>query len=127
MKLGVDPGILYWEQGSLPITGTLSAAHVAAFTATSTAEASAAMTRGTTCILQRNDTFSATLTPDPTVANNYASFTEARSHAAFSQAAGSTDCSAALVANGGGYAALPCTISYDVTGTRTALPNQYGK
>jgi hypothetical protein len=126
VKLGVDPGTLYWEQGSLPVSGTLSATNVASLQSSSTEAAAGAADAGVTCILERDDSLAATLTPDPKVPGNYSAFTGTMTYS-FAEGSGSTDCSMALASNGGGFAALPCTVAYDLTATRAALPNQYGK
>jgi hypothetical protein len=126
VKLDTDPGTLYWIQGSLPVTGTLSAANVAALTSTSSQASYSADSSVPLCAIDRTDTLSATLVPDPTIAHEYSSFTGTLSYA-FAQDSASSDCSGALADNGGAYAALPCSVSYTLSATRTALPNQYGK
>ena len=126
VKLSTDPGILYWIQGSLPVSGTLSTTNVAALTSSSTQASYAGDSSVPVCSIVRTDTLAATLIPDPSLAHEYASFTGTLSYA-FAEDSSSTDCSGALVDNGGGYAALPCAVSYTLTATRTALPNKYGK
>ena len=126
VKLSTDPGTLYWIQGSVPVSGTLSAANVASLTSTSSQSSFEGDSSVALCTIDRTDTLSARLTPDPTLANEYSSFTGTLTYA-FAQDSSSTDCSGALTENGGGYAALPCTITYSLSATRSALPNSYGK
>jgi hypothetical protein len=126
VKLSTDPGTLYWIQGSLPVSGTLSTAHVASLTSTSTQSSYEGDSSVALCTIDRTDSLSATLTPDPTIADEYSAFTGTLTYA-FAADSSSSDCSGALVENGGGYAALPCTLTYNLSATRSALPNQYGK
>jgi hypothetical protein len=126
VKLSTDPGTLYWIQGSLPVSGTLSAAHVASLTSTSSQSSYEGDSSVPVCTVDRTDTLSATLTPDTTLANEYSAFTGTLTYD-FAQDSASNDCAGALSENGGGYAALPCTITYTLSATRSALPNQYGK
>jgi hypothetical protein len=126
VKLSTDPGTLYWIQGSLPVAGTLSTANVAALTSTSTQASYLGDSSVPLCAIDRTDTLSATLVPDPTLAHEYSAFSGTLTYA-FTQDSASTDCSSALTENGGGYAALPCSVSYTLSATRTALANQYGK
>ncbi|HEY2518048.1 MAG TPA: hypothetical protein VGI39_44565 [Polyangiaceae bacterium] len=128
VKIGVEPGTLYWEQGSLPVAGKFSAAHVATLNSTSTlAVPGAGLDAGAAaCVMERDDALSATFVPDPTLAGNYESFSGTLAYT-FKEAAGSADCSGQLSANGGQYAKLPCTMAFGISATRTALPNQYGK
>jgi hypothetical protein len=125
VKLSKDPGTLYWDQGDYPVAGDLTASNTVTMTSTST-QSGGASSGSSTCTLQRVDKLSTALTPDPTLAGSYSSFTGTLEYD-FSTPAGSGDCSSALAANGGGYATLPCSMTYALTASRTALPNAYGK
>ena len=129
VKIGVDPGTIYWEQGSVPVAGKFTAAHLATLNSTSTLAAGGAgidAGAGGACVMERDDALSATFVPDPTLAGNYESFSGTLAYT-FKEGAGSGDCSGQLSANGGQYAKLPCTMGFGIAAKRTALPNQYGK
>ena len=126
VKIGVDPGTI-WEQGSAPVAGKFTAAHVATLNSTSTlAVGGAGVDAGGACVMERDDALSATFVPDPAIAGNYESFSGTLAYT-FKEWAGSGDCSGQLSANGGQYAKLPCTMGFEISAKRTALPNQYGK
>lgn len=127
VKLSTDPGTLYWIQGDVPVSGKLDATTHAAALTTSSSTPVVTDSRGNhACILERDDTMNAVLTPDATMAGEYSSFTGSLSYG-FKAGDGSTDCSSQLVASGGDYATLPCSVAYTLAATRTALPNKYGK
>jgi hypothetical protein len=126
VKLGRDPGKLYWIQGDVPVSGTLAPNAHATLTASTSQTVSGGDAGGPTCVLARNDAVTAILFTDPTNASEVSGFTGTLTYA-FSEAAGSTGCATQLEDNGGALAALPCSLEYAMSGTRTALPNAYGK
>jgi hypothetical protein len=129
VKLATDPGTLYWIQGDVPVTGKLDGTtHEASMMETTTVPVVTDKAGNHACILERDDAFSATLTPD-TAADKpgaYSAFSGKLSYT-FKVGDGSTDCSTQLASSGGPYPTLPCSVAYTLTATRTALPNAYGK
>jgi hypothetical protein len=127
VKLATDPGTLYWIQGDVPVTGKLDGTtHEASMTETTTDPVVTDKAGNHACILERDDAFSATLTPDAANAGAYSAFSGKLSYT-FKVGDGSTDCSTQLASSGGPYPTLPCSVAYTLTATRTALPNAYGK
>jgi hypothetical protein len=126
VKLSHENATLYWDNGGLPVSGIMNADDVASMTSTSTDNVDGFDGGSGPCDLERDDSLTTTLTPDPKLAGQYISFTGALSYT-FRAAATATDCSDQLAENGGTYATLPCTITYSLTATRTALANQFGQ
>ncbi len=114
VTLSNDHGLIYWfpdtgaaaASGALGASGTVSIREVLADTVDAYDGGAG------TCTLDRSDVLTFTLPPGASPASfkgSYA-FTVA-------PAAGAT-CTDQLAATGGAYAALPCTIAYDLSGTR---------
>ena len=117
MKLNRDPGKLYWMQGGLPVEGKVDGQSNVKLTDSDarTLRAADPKTGAAQCQMWRDDTFEGKLGPDP-----LAKF-DGKLTYTFRPGDGS-DCTDQLVTGGGGFQNLPCTISYDVAGTKTADP-----
>lgn len=111
VKLSSDHNTLYWKQGDAPVAGTMdTTSHVTMSASTSaTVIAPDPRTNPTGCTIGRTDALAMTMTGTP-----YTGFTGTLSYS-FAPANG-TDCSAAIGTDG--YAALPCTVSYTIVGTK---------
>jgi len=108
-----DNGTYYWfpNTGGSSVSGTMGAdrtVNVTEIVADDVDETEAGAAGE--CTLQRNDTLTFTLAASAAPA----SFTGAYSFTVIP--AIGANCSDQLVANGGGYGALPCTITYKLTG-----------
>ena len=117
VKLGRDPGKIYWIQGDVPVQGTMDAKAQFSMAATGVhpirAEDPKKRTLG--CAIRRDDHVAGTLGPDPVVqAKGTLSY-------AFAATDGS-DCTDQLSASGGEFETLPCEIHYEITAQRTELP-----
>lgn len=112
VKLSSEYNTLYWKQGDAPVAGTLDAASHVTMSASTTATVIPPnpKTNPTGCTIGRTDAVAMTMTGTPITA-----FTGTLSYS-FAPANG-TDCSAAIGTDG--YAALPCTVSYTIAGTKT--------
>jgi hypothetical protein len=127
VKLSKDATSLYWIQGSVPVSGALDSHLHATMSNTSKQNVDATSKGPGPCTLERDDALATTLTPDPSGgANQYSAFTGTLSYA-YKPTADAVDCSDQLQSNGGPYAALPCSVGYTLSATRTTGPNQYGK
>jgi hypothetical protein len=111
VKLSSDRNTLYWKQGDAPVAGIIDpASHVTMSASTmATVIPPNPRTNPTGCTIGRTDAVAMTMTGTPITA-----FTGTLSYAF--AAANGTDCSAAIGTDG--YAALPCTVSYTITGTK---------
>ena len=109
VKLATDHNTLYWKQGDAPVAGTMDAASHVIMTATTEATVIPPdpRTNPTGCTIGRTDALAVTVTGAPINA-----FTGTLSYT-FEPANGS-DCSGAIGTDG--YAALPCSVSYNITG-----------
>jgi hypothetical protein len=110
-----DDGLIYWfpntggtgTYGVMDPSGTVSINEVVADDVDMTeAGASGA------CTLQRNDTLTFTL-PSGAAPGSFTG-----SYSFTMSAASGANCADQLTANGGGYGALPCTVTYGMKGTR---------
>lgn len=117
VDLGRDPGVLYWIQGGAPVSGRLDATGHATMNVVGTTEVRAATTKIAGCTIARTDTFDGTVAATGDV-------TDFTGKLSYSYAVADGDCQDQVAENGGGFAALPCTIAYDVKGTRTAAPKK---
>lgn len=119
VKVNHDGATVYWIQGGTPITGTVDADGHTAFSAQTVNDVRAAAGKQLACSLARTDNLGMYLldavtkpTTDPT---RLTSFSGQLSYA-YAPTDGS-DCSDQLTEAGGTWQALPCAVTYDVTGT----------
>ena len=117
VDLGRDPGVLYWIQGGAPVSGRLDSSGHATMSVVGTTEVRATTAKVVGCTISRTDAFDGTIAATGEV-------TEFTGKLAYTYAVVDGDCQDQIAANGGGFAALPCTIGYDVKGTRTAAPKK---
>ncbi|HEX3776618.1 MAG TPA: hypothetical protein VHV51_19230 [Polyangiaceae bacterium] len=117
VQLSRDGSTLYWLNGEEAIPGTI-APDGTSFDFESGVEVTLQAAQGARpgCIIARSDAASGVLGSSTT---DVASFTVNMSFA-YSAEAGSA-CSS-FVGVEGGFATLPCSVSYDLTATRTVLP-----
>lgn len=114
VTLSNDQGVVYWfpDTGGSATRGSINAARSVTITEVVADNVDATDAGAGPCTLQRNDTLTFTLA----AGGAPASFTGSYSFTV-TPAIGAA-CSDQLVAHGGGYAALPCTITYTLAGTR---------
>jgi hypothetical protein len=115
VKLSQDPGVLYWVQGGIPVQGTLDASSHAKMQSQSSQVVHAADAGTPFCAIERGDTL------DVTLAQDKASFSATVSYT-FNVGDGSV-CDDQMASSGGPYATLPCTVTYSLTGTKSAAAN----
>lgn len=114
---------LYWVQGGLPISGKLDPMARAVMKASETRNMrdADAKTKRAACNLVREDNLDVVLAPitppvmDVTPVTTFKGTLKYR----FAATAGS-ECEDQLLEAGGDFAALPCEVSYEITGTKTA-------
>ena len=115
IRLAQDQTSLYWEQGGLPVGGFVDSHGHAELRSSDTRTVHEADPRAGLgfCSMTRDDTV------DVSLAAGESTFTATLVYV-FSATSGTanSDCSDQLVSSGGTYAALPCTIRYDLVGTR---------
>jgi hypothetical protein len=114
VQMSEDGSTLYWSwlDGSPFLSAPIDATSSATLTMSQQQNVDGTSQSAGPCNLERDDTIDVTLatgSPPPT-------FTGSISYT-FSPVAGS-DCGDQLSVTGGPYDTLPCTIAYDVTGTR---------
>ncbi len=126
MRLNHDGTTIYWVQGGPPIQGEVDATARARLQAEVVEEVRAAdaKTKLEACAIARNDVLALTLidadaqpTSDPSLVQSFGGelvYT-------FAPTAGS-DCSDQTAAAGGDFAALPCEVRYDLSGTLSSPP-----
>ena len=115
VQLSEEPGELFWIQNDVPIEGALDSSGNFTMSSTSTDVVVAADDAGRGgCTMQRVDTLEGVTSGSPVTG-----LTGTLSYA-FTVSSG--DCSSQLASQGGTYHALPCTIAFDLTATRTAAP-----
>jgi len=109
-----DQGIVYWfpDTGGTSVSGSMSASRTVSISEVVADDVDQTDAGAGACTLQRNDTLAFTLAAGAAPA----SFTGSYSFTV-SPAVGA-NCSDQLLAGGGGYTALPCTITYSLDGTR---------
>lgn len=112
VKLSEDPHVLYWVQGGLPVQGTLDAQSHATMKSTSSQVVHDVDSGAAYCAIDRDDALDITLAPDQT------SFTATLTYT-FHMGDGSA-CDDQLAASGGPYATLPCSVTYALTGQKSA-------
>ncbi len=120
VKLARDPSTLFWLQGGPPVSGALDTqTHAKLMTSDTRTVHEADARRGISlCALTREDILDATLaTPAAGTAATVDGFTGGLTYR-FSATEGS-DCGDQLGVAGGGFAALPCTVSYILSARRT--------
>jgi hypothetical protein len=120
VKLARDPGTLYWIQGGLPVSGKLGADAHATLANDDTATIHGADAGLPKCALTRHDALDATLAADPADATGIVGFSGTLTYT-FGPTSDS-DCSDQLAFAGGTFAALPCSVSYTLSATRTKRP-----
>lgn len=114
---------LYWAQGGLPISGKLdpNARVIMKASETRNMREADAKTKRAACNLVREDNLDVVLAPitapvtDVTTVTTFKGTLKYR----FAPTAGS-ECEDQLLETGGDYAALPCEVSYEISGTKTA-------
>jgi hypothetical protein len=109
-QLSQDGSTLYWSfmDGRPLASGTVTPAGVATITDTTTGNVDETEASLGPCTLQRNDDLELTL--------GATSFTGTMTYG-FTVTTGS-DCTDQLTASGGSYDALPCTVTYSLTGSK---------
>jgi hypothetical protein len=114
VTLSNDRGIVYWfpDTGGTSVSGSISSSRSVSISEVVADDVDQTDAGAGACTLQRNDTLGFTLAAGASPA----SFTGSYSFTV-SPAIG-TSCSDQLVSGGGGYTALPCTITYSMNGTR---------
>ena len=119
VKVSHDGDTVYWIQGGTPISGTVDADGHTAFSAQTVSDVRDGTTKQAGCSLARTDNLGVYLldattkpTTDPTTLT---SFSGQLSYA-YAPTDGS-DCGDQLTSAGGSWQALPCAVTYDVTGT----------
>ncbi len=116
VRLGRDGATLYWnwQDGSPLVSGRLSSGDTVASLKEAATLAADSTARSTgSCTLQSTSDFELTLPPNTPPA----SFTGTLSYT-YAPAPGAS-CGDVLTAGGGMYDTLPCTLSYDVSATRS--------
>ncbi len=114
VELSRSGSTLYWSfmDGRATVTGDLNAASEAKLAYAVAANVDGTDAGGGACTMQRGDAIDVTF-PTATTPTSFAgSF-----GSAFSAATGA-DCTDQLASGGGMYATLPCTVTYDISGTR---------
>ncbi len=114
VKLSRDAATLYWIQGGLPVQGHLDANAHAQMTASDSREIRAADPKHNVsgCTLRRDDHLDATLGGEPVTAfKGTLSYTFSPTE--------ESDCSDQITGAGGGFATLPCKVSYELTAVKT--------
>ncbi len=129
VRLSHEGATLYWLQGGLPIEGKIDAAMKASLTSRTeqTVRAADAKTQTPACVLAREDVLDVVLADAAgapvTDATRTTSFEGTLTYRfAPGASSGAGECTDQLAASGGDYAALPCAVTYTVTGTRTKAP-----
>jgi hypothetical protein len=125
VKLRHDSTTLFWVQGSAPIAGQLDAkAHAVMKTSVvNTVRAADAKTQTAACTMSRSDVVDLVLAPTTAPVMAAADVGAATSFKGtlayqFTVVEGSS-CEDQLTELGGDFAALPCTVSYEIAATRT--------
>jgi hypothetical protein len=119
VKLSRESDTLYWLNGQEAIPGTI-AQDGRTFDFESGVEVSLQPARGaaTPCVIERSDTASGKLSSSTTDVSTF----ELEMNFGYAVSAGSGLACAGVVSEAGGFAALPCQVSYALNGARTALP-----
>jgi hypothetical protein len=114
VTLSNDQGIVYWfpSTGGTSASGSMSASRTVNITEVVADDVDQTEAGAGACTLQRNDTLQFTLA----AGSQPASFTGSYGFTV-EQAVGA-NCADQLASSGGGYATLPCTITYTLNGTR---------
>jgi hypothetical protein len=109
-----DQGIVYWfpDTGGTSSSGSINSSRTVSITEVVADDVDQTEAGAGACTLQRNDTLSFTLAAGAAPA----SFTGSYSFTV--AAAAGASCADQLTSAGGGYATLPCTITYSLAGTR---------
>jgi hypothetical protein len=120
VKLSRDGSTLYWVQGSMPVSGRLDASQHTTMTSSDSRELRPADPKRNlaSCTLRRDDKLDATLGPEP-----ISTFSGALGYA-FTPT-DESDCADQLESAGGGFAALPCEVSYAISGAKVDRRPQY--
>jgi hypothetical protein len=127
VRLNHDGLTLYWLQGGLPVSGQVDSSARTELRANTTTDLRPADAKQklAACSVTRTDMLDVVLSgadaKPATDPSRTASFTGALGYR-FAPTDGS-DCSDQLSAVGGGFDALPCDVSYDVSGTLTSPPH----
>jgi hypothetical protein len=119
VRLRHDKSTLYWVQGDAPVSGLLDSAEHAVLKASQTQTVRAADEKMMTaaCALSRTDTVDLVLAMPGADIRGATSFKGTLAYQ-FKVVDGSS-CDDQLKESGGDYATLPCTVSYELAGTRT--------
>ena len=124
VKLRHDSTTLFWVQGSAPISGQLDATARAVMktSVVTTLRPADAKTQTAACTMSRSDVVDLVLAPSttPMVAADVGSATSFKGTLAYQFAATEgSSCEDQLTDLGGDFAALPCSVSYEIAATRT--------
>lgn len=122
VRLRHDVTNVYWVQGDAPIAGQVDATARVSLKSTvvSTVRPADAKTHTAACNMSRTDVVALTLTPAASSAANVAGTTSFKGSLAYRFAATEgSSCEDQLVESGGGFATLPCDVTYELAGVRT--------
>lgn len=129
VRLAHDATKLFWIQGGAPIEGRIEATTMKATLASKTEEtvrAANERTKTPACVLTREDALDVSLEDGAGAKVTEAAMTTAFRGAltyTFAPRSAADDCSDQVASAGGGYEALPCAVTYAVTGVRTKAPD----
>lgn len=125
VKLRHDSTTLFWVQGSAPISGQVdgTARAVMKSSVVNTVRPADAKTKTAACTMARSDVVDLVLAPSmtpPMVAADVGAATSFKGSLGYQFAvAEGSSCEDQLLESGGDFAALPCSVSYEITATRT--------
>jgi len=116
VELSHDDDLLYWRRNDAQVSGPLGANRTAKIETSVTSVVALPDAGVVGCVMTRFDTVTVTLGSDTDVTSISGTIS-----LAFAMVEGS-DCASQLSAYGGEYDALPCTMDFSYTGTRTKAP-----
>jgi len=123
VKLRHTQSTLYWVQGDAPISGQVDPTARAVMKASDvrTVREADARTKTAACTMSRSDTVDLVLAPLPRPAVDPTGATSFSGSLTYSFAATQgSSCDDQLLDSGGDYAALPCTVAYELAAVRTS-------
>ena len=124
VKLRHDSTTLFWVQGSAPISGQLDAAARAVMktSVVTTMRPADAKTQTAACTMSRSDVVDLVLAPTtaPMVAADVGAATSFKGTLGYQFAiVDGSSCEDQLTESGGDFDKLPCSVSYEISATRT--------
>lgn len=122
VRLRHDKATLYWVQGDAPVSGPIDAAARATLkaTAVSTVRAANEKTKTAACTMSRTDDVEVVLAPYVAQSADPGGTTSFKGTLAYRfDVMEGSQCEDQLAESGGDFAALPCSVSYEITGART--------